>query len=85
MATKNFFARLQANPTLAATVVNKKRDNIIPAKVQEEKQNALLRKVNATYFSRPGAVPVDPRNGLDMRTMCPSQDPSYQDSRVWNT
>ena len=85
MATKSFFGRLQANPSLAETIVNKKKEKIVPSKVQEEKQNALLRKVHASYFYRPGAVPVDPRNGLDMRTMCPSQDPSYQDSRVWNT
>lgn len=84
MATKSFFAKLQANPTLAATVVKKKETYVPISKVNEEKQNALLRKVNATYFQQT-SVPVDPRNGLDMRTMCPAQDPSYQENHAWNT
>jgi hypothetical protein len=84
MATKSFFAKLQANPSLAATVVKKKEPFAPRPKVQEDKQNALSRKVNAIYFHQT-SVPVDPRNGLDMRTMCTAQDPSYQEAHTWNT
>ena len=84
MATKNFFAKLQANPSLASTIVKKKEAAPPAHKKPEEQQNALLRKVNAVYF-RQSSAPIDPRCGLDMRTMCPSQDPSYLEPRSWNT
>lgn len=43
----------------------------------EPLQNATSRKILATYFQRQPDVPVDWRNGLDMRTLAPAQDPNY--------
>jgi hypothetical protein len=58
MATKSFFAKLQANPNLAATVVKNKEPFAPRPKVQKDKKNALLRKVNAKYFLKPRSQPI---------------------------
>jgi hypothetical protein len=43
----------------------------------EPLQNATSRRILATYYQRQPNVPVDWRNGLDMRTLAPAQDPNY--------
>jgi len=44
---------------------------------QEQMQNATSLALLQEYFLVQPGVPVDPRNGMDMRTLYPAQDPSY--------
>ena len=55
----------------------------------EPLQNAASRKLLAMYYEpqavRANPAPVDWRNGLDMRSLAPAQDPSYLYPRETNT
>ncbi len=50
-----------------------------------EVQNATSRRLLQDYFRAQSGVPVDWRNGLDMRTLYPAQNPNYLEPRPWNT
>eukprot|EP00961_Rhodomonas_salina_P253519 3426264-Rhodomonas_salina.1 len=50
-----------------------------------EIQNATSRRLLQQYYQTQPGVPVDWRNGMDMRTLYPAQDPNYLASRPSNT
>lgn len=52
----------------------------------EPLQNATSRRILSMYYQQPpGNVPVDLRNGLDIRTLAPAQDPNYLFPKQTNT
>jgi hypothetical protein len=51
----------------------------------EPLQNATSRRILSMYYQQQANVPVDWRNGLDMRSLAPAQDPAYLVPRKTNT
>jgi len=51
----------------------------------EPLQNATSRRILSMYYQQQANVPVDWRNGLDMRSLAPAQDPNYLNPKQTNT